>query len=174
MDVHGAGYRVIVPLDVWERLEENTETTLWIAPYIREDRFDLFGFQKQSTRGLFLALIGVSGIGPKTAIELCGVPRSLLTMAIRDLDPAPLTSVKGIGRKTAEKLLLELKSLAEKHPEMFDDGGTMTHMHTVDPDAAAALESLGYDAPTIRAALSALPQDLATTEERVAAALRSL
>jgi Holliday junction DNA helicase RuvA len=95
-------------------------------------------------------------------------------MAITKEDPTPLTGIKGIGRKTAEKLLLELKSLSEKHPDLFVGAEAGERPATIDPDAVAALEALGYDAPTIAHALKALPKDLVTTEERVAAALRSL
>ena len=174
MDIHGAGYRVAVPLDVWERLEENTVQKLFITSYIREDRFDLFGFLESETKKLFDEFIGISGIGPKTALELCGVPRGILSTAIMTNDPTVLTEIKGIGRKTAEKLLLELKSLAEKYPAIFSEKGSSHSAHRLDPDAVAALEILGYDAPTIRSALQALPKDLVTTEERVTAALRSL
>jgi len=173
VDVGGIGYRVLVPLDVWERIEDGATTKLWITSYIREDRFDLFGFLSVQSRILFEELLNIAGIGPRTALELCSVPRGLLAMAIRQEDAATLTSIKGIGRKTAEKLLLELKSVGEKHPDLFS-GTEAGSISSIDPDAAAALEALGYDAPTITRALKALPADLATTEERVTAALRSL
>lgn len=174
VDIGGAGYRVAVPLNVWETLEEGSEACLWISSYIREDRFDLFGFLDQSTRQLFEEFLGIAGIGPKTALELCSVPRDLIARAIRDQDHAQLTAIKGIGKKTAEKLLVELKSLAEKHPMMFVEEGGRGIVGALDPDAIAALEALGYDAPTITRALKALPADLATTEERVTAVLRNL
>lgn len=173
VDVGGVGYRVMVPLDVWEQVQEGITVRLWIASYIREDRFDLFGFLDTQSRLLFEELLNIAGIGPRTALELCSVPRSLLALAVQKKDAAPLTSVKGIGRKTAEKLLLELTSLGEKYPDLFS--GTETGVSaSIDPDAVSALEALGYDAPTITRALKALPVDLATTEERVTAALRSL
>jgi len=174
VDVGGVGYRVSVPLDVWEQLEEETTTKLWIFTYVREDRFDLFGFLTPQSRTLFEELLGIPGIGPRTALEICSVPRSLIGMAIQEQDSSPLTAIKGVGKKTAEKLLLELKSLAEKLPALFADTGTGSTRPAFDPDAVAALETLGYDAPTIAHALKSLPSDLATTEERVAAALRSL
>ncbi|MDD5041224.1 MAG: Holliday junction branch migration protein RuvA [Candidatus Peribacteraceae bacterium] len=174
VDVGGVGYRVLVPPDVWEQLEEGATAKLWISTFVREDRFDLFGFLSPLSRTLFEELLGIPGIGPRTALEICSVPRSLIGMAIREKDASPLTSIKGIGKKTAEKLLVELKSLAEKLPALFmgtDAGAVYVAM---DPDAVAALEALGYDAPTITHALKSLPADLASTEDRVAAALRSL
>lgn len=174
MDVNGVGYRVAVPLDAWEQLEEGAMTKLWISTFVREDRFDLFGFLLPQSRTLFEELLNIPGIGPRTALEICSVPRSLIGMAIREQDSSPLTAIKGVGKKTAEKLLLELKSLSEKLPALFEETGSPSAHPSLDPDAVAALETLGYDAPTIMHALQSLTPDLATTEERVAAALRSL
>ena len=174
VDVHDVGYRVYVPLDVWEKIEEGKDRTLQIFTYVREDRLDLFGFLDRAGRALFEQLLEISGIGPKMALELCSVPRGLLGSAVAQEDPGILTSIKGIGRKTAEKLLVELKSLAEKHPELLRDHSSETRVGAIDPDAVSALEALGYDAPTIMHALKALPKDLASTEDRVSAALRSL
>lgn len=174
VDVAGVGYKVLVPLDVWEQVADGKETKLWITSYVREDRFDLFGFLDTRSRTLFEELLNIPGIGPRTALELCSVPRSLLGTAIAKEDPAALTEIKGIGRKTAEKLLVELKALGEKHPDLFVHVAASGMRGVIDPDAAAALEALGYDAPTVMRALKSLPADLATTEERVTAALRSL
>ena len=175
VDAGGVGYAVSLPIDVWETLPENAEQTLWIYTYVREDRFDLYGFHDIPSRTLFVQLIGQSGIGPKTALELCAVPRALLLQAIDQQDAGILTNVKGVGKKTAEKLLVELKSVCEKHPEIFQQAdGTSIATESVDQDAISALSSLGYDTPTILQVLKDLPADLGTTEERVTAALRSL
>lgn len=173
VDVGGVGYRVAVPVDTWDALREGAEATLWISTYVREDRFELFGFLDAATRTLFEELTQISGIGPRTGIELCGVPRGLLLKAIQENDHSPLTSVKGIGKKTAEKLLVELKSLAERHPGLFASD-TKALGAKYDPDALAALLQLGYSQADAVRALDAVPNDAPTTEERVAAALRSL
>ena len=174
VDVQGVGYRVHTPLNVWESLPEG-EATLCITSYVREDRFDLFGFTDERTRTLFEHLIEIAGIGPRTALELCGVPRSLLAQAVVEEDGSCLTSVKGIGKKTAEKLMIELKSLAEKEPELFagSDGAASPSIRR-DPDAIAALTQLGYKTAEILRTLDTLPGGLTTTEERVAAALQHL
>ncbi len=174
VDVGGVGYRVLVPLDVWEHVEEGDTTRLWISTFVREDRFDLFGFLTAQSRVFFEKLLGMAGIGPRMALEICSVPRGLISMAIREGEASPLTSIKGIGKKTAETLLVELKSLAEKFPALFTESVGGIVQFAMDPDAIAALEALGYDAPTITHTLKSLPADLATTEDRVAAALRSL
>jgi holliday junction DNA helicase RuvA len=174
IDVADVGYRVHVPLDVYEHIEDGMITKLWISPYIREDRFDLFGFLDRSGQTLFEALLKLSGIGPKTALELCSVPRPLLLKAAEERSPQILASVKGIGKKTAEKLVLELCSLIEKHPMILGSKSADGLSGAFDQDAIAALSQLGYDSPTIMHVLRSLPSTLDSTEERVAAALRSL
>lgn len=175
VDVSGVGYLVKLPLNTWDDLQEGTEQQLFISTYVREDRLDLYGFADSRTKLLFEELIERQGIGPKMALELCAVPRGLLLQAIHEEDSNVLTSIKGIGKKTAEKLLIELKSLAEKHADIFMAGAAS---HTIpaqfDRDALAALSSLGYSMPDIITALEKLPKELKTTEERVTAALQAL
>lgn len=175
IDVQGVGYRVVVPVDVWDKLEEGAHTMLWISTYVREDRFDLFGFLDRQGQVLFEELIKLQGIGPRIGLELCAVPRSLLLQAASEQDGSLLQNVKGIGKKTAEKLVLELRSLLEKRPGLL---GTETETgavrHEYDQDAIAALAALGYDSATIHQLLSNLTPDIRSTEDRVAAALRSL
>ncbi|HVW66917.1 MAG TPA: Holliday junction branch migration protein RuvA [Candidatus Peribacteraceae bacterium] len=173
VDVAGVGYAVSVPMDTWDTLREAAVTHLFISTYVREDRFELYGFADAHTKQLFEELTQISGIGPRMGLELCGVPRALLLQAINEDDPAMLTTVKGIGRKTAEKLLVELKSLAEKSPHMFMGEGAV-HGARYDQDTIAALSQLGFATQDIMKVLDDLPKDLQTTEERVTAALRSL
>lgn len=173
VDVNGVGYRVRVSPATWEHLEAGREAVVWISTYVREDRFELFGFTDRITRTLFEELIERQGIGPKLGLELCSVPKSLLKQAMDEDDCTLLTDIKGIGRKTAEKLLIELKSLQEKHPGMFVVAGA-PQLAPYDADAIAALVQLGYNRADILSALGQLPKDAASTEQRVAAALRSL
>ena len=174
VDVAGVGYRVSVPLDVWDGLREAEPRMLWISTYVREDRFDLYGFSDRDGQMLFEELIKLSGIGPRLGLELCAVPRALLKQAMDEQNVALLTSIKGIGKKTAEKLLLELRSLAERKPQIFLTKGMSPTGGQFDQDAISALTALGYDSATVIHALKDLPSDVKTTEDRVAAALRSL
>ncbi len=174
VDVPGVGYRVSVPLDVWDDLKEAEPRMLWVSTYVREDRFDLFGFADRDGQMLFEELIKLSGIGPRLGLELCAVPRVILKQAMEEQNVALLTSIKGIGKKTAEKLLLELRSLAERKPQIFMVKGLPSSRGEYDQDAISALTALGYDSATAIHALKDLPTDVKTTEERVAAALRSL
>jgi len=175
VDVHGVGYRVAVPVDTWDSVREEADGSLWISTYVREDRFDLYGFRDHHTQQLFEKLIAQSGIGPKVALELCAVPRELLLRAVQENDAALLCTVKGIGRKRAEKLLVELKSLVEKSPDLLATrGADGTRMESFDQDVIDALTSLGYETNAVLRILRDLPKDLGTTEERVKAALRAL
>ena len=175
VDVGGVGYKVAVPLSVWDDLADGKEATVFTCTYVREDRLDLFGFSDEAGCTLFERFLHMDGVGPKTALELCAVPRSLLMQAVGADDPKLLTSIKGIGKKTAEKLLVDLRSLAEKEPHIFGpDRGSPVTDHRYDQDAIEALKTLGYDTSTIMRTLKDLPKELGTTEERVAAALRNL
>jgi Holliday junction DNA helicase RuvA len=174
IDVAGVGYRVMVPVDLWDESMEGDVRMLWTSSYIREDRFDLYGFRDRGGRTLFEEFLKLDGVGPKMAMELLSVPRSLLQQAMVESNVSLLTSIKGVGKKTAEKLLLELRSLAEKKPGILDDGKGGPVRGEFDQDAIAALTALGYDSLTAVNALKGLPSECTTTEERVAAALRSL
>jgi len=172
----GVGYLVSVPIDVWQDTEEGQEIELQIAVYIREDRFDLFGFRNSAIKTLFEKAIDMPGIGPKTALEICSVPRRLLLIAVEHQDCKFLSSIKGIGKKTAEKLIVDLQSLAEKHPEIFaEDIFDSSSLNAgYDQDAIDALTALGYSSAAAIKALKETPAECTTSEQRVAAALRSL
>lgn len=174
VDVAGVGYRVSVPLDIWDELKEAEPRMLWVSTYVREDRFELYGFGDRDGQILFEELIKLSGVGPKLGLELCAVPRIMLKQAMEQQNVSLLMTIKGIGKKTAEKLLLELRSLAERKPAIFAVVGHTATRGEFDQDAIAALTALGYDSLTAIAALKDLPSEIKTTEERVAAALRSL
>ena len=174
VDVNGVGYRVSVPVAAWDELNEGAKMKLWVSTYVREDRLDLFGFTDSATRTLFEALTQLQGVGPRMGLELCSVPKSMIMQAIAEDDPKLLLSIKGIGKKTAEKLLIELKNLAERNPLLFQGVSNQQLPASFDRDAIAVLIQLGYGTPDIMNALEELPKDLTTTEQRVTGALRLL
>jgi Holliday junction DNA helicase RuvA len=177
VDVAGVGYRVTVPITTWDDLEEGMEAVLWVTTYVREDRLELFGFTDVPTRTLFEYLIEISGIGPRLGLELCAAPRHILLEVADARDGKQLTSIKGIGKKNADKLALELASLVEKEPGLFTDASGVRPSPSSsvrDPDAMAALAQLGYRTSDIIRVMEMLPKDLQSTEERVAAALKEL
>lgn len=112
VDVNGVGYELVVPLGTIGRAStsEDGKVTLFVHTHVREDVFSLFGFASEGDRLAFRTLIGVSSVGPKTAIAvLSALPAHELGQAIARKELGKLTAISGIGKKTAERLLLELK-----------------------------------------------------------------
>jgi holliday junction DNA helicase RuvA len=149
----GVGYEIVVPLGVMERLPAVGETvSLSTELVVREDGWSLYGFQDEAGRRLFQRLIGVTGVGPKIAIALLsalGVERG--ARAVRDRNIALLASVSGIGKKTAERLALEL---ADKLGEFEEGAGAAAPpMGGAAASALLALERLGYATPEADRAL---------------------
>lgn len=123
VDVSGVGYEVIVPLGTLGRARPDAEgrVTLFVHTHVREDAFVLFGFASDADRVAFRTLIGVSSVGPKTAIAiLSALPAPELGAAIARKELGKLTAISGVGKKTAERLLLELK---DKLPILEAAGG---------------------------------------------------
>jgi Holliday junction DNA helicase RuvA len=112
LDVNGVGYELVVPIGTIGRCKADPEgrMTFFVHTHVREDQFSLFGFASDGDRLAFRTLIGVSSVGPKTAIAvLSALPAHDLAQAIARKELGKLTSISGIGKKTAERLLLELK-----------------------------------------------------------------
>lgn len=172
IDVSGVGYLAAVPLPVFDALEDGKNAKLFIHTHVREDRFDLFGFLTEEDRRLFMEVIGLSGIGPKLGLEICSVPKRTLHQAIASSDAGLLSDIKGVGKKRAEKLLLDLQSLFEREPIVVDESDA--GKGKLDEDALLALLSLGYERNTIMKMLRDLPENMKSTEDRVTAVLRSL
>ncbi len=143
LDVSGVGYRVLVPISTFCRLgDQGTQAQLLIHTHVREDQFALYGFATPPELELFEKLIGVSGVGPKVALGvLSGIEVEDLVQAIRGNDVARLTRVPGVGKKTAERLILELK---DKIQALH---GSSAEPQTPSPkrsDLLSALANLGY------------------------------
>jgi len=136
----GVGYRVHSPLHELYELEEGTEVSLHVHTHVRETAIELFGFSSPRELQLFERLIGVSRVGPRTALAmLSSIQADSLLAALRDGDVPAIAAAPGIGRKTAERLHLELRDkLADLLPE--DEGGTVGPKS----DVISALVNLGY------------------------------
>jgi len=144
VDVHGVGYRVLVSLTAFAALPaEGEPVALEIHTHLRETALELFGFTHAAEQHLFGALITVSGIGPRMALNiLSGVPADELTAALAEGNVARLVAVPGIGKRTAERLVVELQDRARRlaiTPAAAPDGGA-----TRDAEAVSALVNLGY------------------------------
>jgi holliday junction DNA helicase RuvA len=112
LEVGGVGYELAIPLGTLGRArsDESGRVTLWVHTHVREDALALFGFADETERGAFRALIGVSNVGPKIAVAVLGtLPAAELARAIARRDMAAMTGIPGIGKKIAERLMLELR-----------------------------------------------------------------
>lgn len=150
LDVRGVGYTVyLAPMDMPSL---GDTISFHIETIVREDALELFGFRDKKTKNFFVMLISISGIGPRGALGILALaPVDSLMSAISKGDASFLTKVSGIGKKTAEKIILELK---DKVGDISGHYGT-----NISDDVFDALTALGYSANEIREALSSLPED---------------
>ena len=163
VDVGGIGYEVTIPVTTFYDLgEPNTPVRLQIYTHVREEALQLFGFRTLRERELFTLLISVSGIGPKSAVAmLSGMSADEIVTAIRQSNYARITSIPGVGRKTAERLVIELrdKMAALSSPaldEQIAAGGPTAAQSedAVREDALAALLQLGFPKPAAEKAIT--------------------
>ena len=179
VDVQGVGYEVHVPLSTfYDAGETGTDITLRIYTHVREDALLLYGFLTELERQLFEKLIGISGIGPKLAIAvLSGMePRELMSSVQRG-DVARLTGIPGVGKKTSERIVLELRDrLAQLPGGAPADAAPSNGADRVRSDLLSALQNLGYHRPQAEKAIDATLQTMSnpTFEHALKAALREL
>jgi Holliday junction DNA helicase RuvA len=158
VDAGGVGYRVFIPLSTFYQLpDEMQKVSLHVYTHVREDMLQLFGFKTELEKETFMHLISVSGIGPKLALNiLSGIGLEDLLGAIVAADPERIAAVPGVGKKTSQRITLELR---EKVAQISQDMGVLpkerlevTHKEVFD-DALSALNNLGYPARSARKAL---------------------
>jgi len=161
VDCHGVGYEVWVPMSSFYNLPELGEQVSLLTHFVvREDAQILFGFLTASEREAFKDLIKISGVGPRTALSvLSGMSVADLSRAVQSQEAGLLLKVPGIGKKTAERLLLELKGKAEWAPSLVQSVGS-----NAQSDVAQALMSLGYSEKEAQAVIKVLPQELGVSE----------
>jgi holliday junction DNA helicase RuvA len=163
VDVSGVGYDVTISVPAFSELPAaGSEVSLFIHTHVREDLIALYGFLRTSEKQLFEKLITVSGIGPKLAITiLSGIPAAdQLSRAIRANDIAQLTRIPGIGRKTAERMVLELR---DKLPPEGPEAAVPSTLSPLEEDVLSALVNLGYQRPAAEKALAALTRTAPST-----------
>lgn len=167
----GVGYKVYAAPETLKKIpEKGGNVKMWIHLYVRQDALELYGFLTYAELDFFETLINVPGIGPKGGLGVMAIaPLDTLKKAIAAGDTSYLTRVSGIGRKTAEKIVLELKDkLAAKGitveaPELAEEA-----------DALEVLIQLGYSPKEAREALSRIPRETTSVEKRVKEALKRL
>jgi Holliday junction DNA helicase RuvA len=177
VDVGGVGYLVQVPLSTYASLGElHTEVTLLIYTHVREDALALYGFLSSREKHFFEMLLSASGVGPTLALKiLSGMSVEELVPAIRGSDLARLTRIPGVGRKTAERIVVELKDKLEA-VAVEAERSAASSPAGVEADVISALVNLGYDARTAESAVGeAKPEGgVANFEKLLRAALQAL
>jgi len=169
VDVSGVGYKVFVTDYTFGKLAGKKEVNLHIYTYVREDALALYGFLDMEEKEMFELLISISGIGPKAAMGILSIADSkTIRTAILNEDSSILTKVSGVGKKTAERVILELKNKVANLTESEKETASM------DSEAIEALAALGYSISEAREALKSVPANIESVEEKIKAALKSL
>lgn len=164
----GVGYKIYTLPDTLEQIKRSgkDEASLFTYLRVKEDALDLYGFIDKKDLDFFELLISVSGIGPKGAMNILTVaPPDILEKAVSTEDTSYLTKVSGIGKKNAEKIILELR---DKLGAIIQENGGLQE----ESEAVEALRSLGYSQKEARDAIRRLPEEVTDTKERVREALK--
>jgi Holliday junction DNA helicase RuvA len=178
VDVQGVGYRVYIPASTLEKLSMGKESLLYTYMSVREDAIILYGFLTQDEYDLFILLIGVNGIGPKVALGiLSAVHPDGFRAAVRQKNMAVLTRISGIGKKTAERIVLELQDKIGKADAAADAAaiasGAVVPSGIVQ-EALAALTSLGYSTQEVQPVIEEKAAACDTVEKLLKEVLRAL
>ena len=178
VDIGGEGYLVAVPLSTYAALGDlHTEVTLLIHTHVREDALTLYGFLSSREKHFFEMLLGASGVGPSLALKiLSGMSVEELVPAIRTGDVARLTRIPGVGRKTAERMVVELKDKLETVVVISGEKSAPVSPAGTEADVISALVNLGYDQRAAESAVAEAKRSAGTGdfEKLLRAALQAL
>ncbi len=165
LEVGGVGYRVQVSSSVLSLLHVGQEQFFYIHEQLREDAHELYGFLSSQDLALFTKLLSVSGVGPKVGMTLLSLGSAdVVQRAVMQGDLETLTALPGVGKKTAQKIILELKG------QLVDP----EQVSSTDCDVADALQGMGYTAAQVRDALRVVSADIKDPSDRIRAALKVL
>ena len=168
LDVGGVGYKIFVAASSYRNLSMGENAALWTHLHVKEDALELYGFSHQAELEFFEMLISISGIGPKSALGVLALAQlDTIKRAIASGDTSYLTKISGIGRKTAEKIVLELKDKMGFGKVSF--GG---EEFKEDTDILDALEALGYSQREAREMIRKIPSNIRGRENRLKEALK--
>ncbi len=172
VDVGGVGVAVNVPTPLAAQTPLDEVVLLYTHLHVRENELSLYGFGTQEERDLFHLLLGVSGVGPRLALTLISALGSVaVRQAILQEEPALLSRVSGVGKKTAQKIVLELKDKVSAPEGVMKVASTL---HAVDAEVIDALVALGYSVVEAQGAVQGLPEDVTDVGERLRLALSRL
>ena len=179
IDIGGAGYACMTTLNTLSRLETGKKAKLFTYCNVKEDAFDIYGFYDMSEKRCFELLLGVSGVGPKAALSiLSSATPEALALAIIGDDETALTIAPGVGKKLAQRIILELKDKVSKETTALKASGYVPprdsegQLGSKQRDAAAALAVLGYSQGEISAAMRSVDLTALTVEEIVREVLK--
>jgi Holliday junction DNA helicase RuvA len=173
IETNNLGYQIFIGEKNWESLQPDQTVELFIYHNVREDTEDLYGFSNLDELSLFELLISVSGVGPKSALSVLSLASAeQIKQAIILGDESLLTQVSGIGKKTAQRLILELKNKISGLPLDLANGSILNS--NVDQDDLEALLALGYSLPKARQALAKIDQQITDPAQRLKLALQNL
>lgn len=164
LEVGGVGYKIFLAPIFLVKLKGGDTAKLFTHEYLREETHDLYGFEKMDDLKIFWNLLAVSGVGPKMAIKIMSLGTEKVRNAISRGEAAVLSSVSGVGGKTAQKIILELKGVLVEFEKTDKSSDEVTD----------ALVKLGYTRKEALSATENLPENLKSTEERLKTALRNL
>lgn len=174
LDVHGVGYKIFLDANAKQNLTVGEAAEFFIHTAVREDAITLFGFRDAATLEFFELLLTVSGVGAKTAQGVVSkISASEFARAVTMQDAKTLTRLPGLGKKSAERILLELKDKIKPLAENVSDAQPAAIQSSSFDEAATALDALGYTQAEISAAFAQAPPN-STTEQLIKFALRRL
>ena len=181
LNVNGVGYEIDTPLSTFCQLQKGQKVTLWTHLVVREDAQQLYGFSDTQEKIIFRTLLKVNGVGPKMALGILStLSIELLIHSIEHDDINTLIKVPGVGRKTAERLMIELrdrfKALAHSSSSSANSTTTQIQFMANSPiaEAEAALQSLGYKPIEAQKAVAAVKADYTESADIIRAALKSM
>lgn len=181
VDIHGAGYRVTVPLTTFYELpEQGQPVVLQIYTHVREDAIQLYGFQTAGEREVFELLISVGGIGPKLAVNiLSGIDAAELIRAVTQEDLKRLTAIPGVGRKMGERMILELKEKMGRLDPDKEIAGPPPPLpeERIKEDVLSALVNLGYKGSAVKEVVDRIVKEstaIPSLDQLLKQALRTL
>ena len=171
IDVSGVGYKLYVTMETLASSILGDHASFWVHTAVRENSIDLYGFKNTNEMDFFELLLDVSGIGPRSALSILAIaPIDTLKRAIATGDTGYLNKVSGIGKKTAEKIIIELRDKLQSYKNDDDTPGSLRD----ESDILEALKSLGYSQNEARDALKKVPATTIGTNARIKEALQVL
>ncbi|MDR2063045.1 MAG: Holliday junction branch migration protein RuvA [Acinetobacter sp.] len=181
LNVNGVGYEIDTPLSTFCQLQKGQKVTLWTHLVVREDAQQLYGFSDAQEKTIFRTLLKVNGVGPKMALGILStLSVELLIHTIEHDDVNTLVKVPGVGKKTAERLMIELRDRfkALAHPAGGSSNAAATQIQFISnspvAEAEAALQSLGYKPAEAQKAVAAVKADYTESADIIRAALKSM